>query len=234
MDKKKSRSKKNIVALPSQSLDVEVKENTTGAGAQDGLYDNLIPKHPNRKRVYDKFYKLFMAYGDKSHLDFQKMALNIERGIFNTVMASRLTGASIDWDDIFKIFYINKSVCIYRNLDPTNSLKNINLINRLFNKEFNEFQLTTMTPEELFPERHAEILAECKKLEPKTQKEEEMEDGAYKCGKCAGQKRPAYKTTYYQMQTRSAKIIGWKSILLITYWLCYWKNSCSPILILRC
>ena len=31
-----------------------------------------------------------------------------------------------------------------------------------------------------------------------------MTDGFHKCFRCASQKKPAYKTTFYEMQTRSA------------------------------
>ena len=60
--------------------------------------------------------------------------------------------------------------------------------------------------------------------QPKYAKKEEEEDGMHRCTKCK-----TYKTTYYQLQTRSAKF-GYKSKLLKTYWLCFWENSIIPII----
>ena len=109
----------------------------------------------------------------------------------------------------------------YNNLNPNSSLKNTQLLHRLLSKEFNEFELCSFTSKQLFPERWNELVQTCIKLEPKySEKEQVIEDGVFKCGKCK-----TYKTSYYQLQTRSAKIIGWKSTLPITFWLCYWENS---------
>lgn len=189
--------------------------------------NKLIPDHPNRKRIYQKFYDLIMTniknYKDKfnnyTQDDIQKMSINIERGIFNTAIYSYNSyNSHIDtWNEQFKRFYISKSVIIYNNLNPNSTLKNTNLLIRLLSKEFNEFELCSFTPKQLFPERWNELIQECLKLEPKySEKQQIIEDGVFKCGKCK-----TYKTSYYQLQTRSAKIIGWKSTLLITFWLCY-------------
>ena len=92
------------------------------------------------------------------------------------------------------------------------------------------FELAFFDSEKLFPSRYYEIIKEYEAQKPKFSKPvEPTNDGAHFCGKCK-----THKTTYYQLQTRSAKLIGWKSTLLITSWLCYWENSCSPSLILRC
>jgi DNA-directed RNA polymerase subunit M/transcription elongation factor TFIIS len=213
--------------------------------------DNFLPNHPDRLRIYTKFYNILRDFSHPTTLkltdtDIKKMALNIERGLFNyavlkPIIKEKLSNKLADqgvkveksWDTI-KDNYIMKAVTIYTNINPDTYLKNTNLINRLLSREFSEFDLINMTPDKLFPERHQKLLDEIERNKPVEQKVTEDEDGVFRCGKCAAQKRPAYKTSYYQMQTRSAKIIGWKSILLITYWLCYWKNSCSPILMLRC
>lgn len=189
--------------------------------------DTLIPDHPDRKRVYKKFYELIKnniqnytnTFNNYTNNDIQKLSINIERGIFNkSIYLYNNYNSHIDtWNEQFKRLYISKSVIIYNNLNPNSTLKNINLLQRLLSKEFNEFELCSFTPKELFPERWKELTQECLKLEPKySEKQQIIEDGVFKCGKCK-----TYKTSYYQLQTRSAKIIGWKSTLLITFWLCY-------------
>lgn len=205
--------------------------------SDDNNLDIYIPKHPCRKNVYDKFYyllgDLIKNYPNYTTINTQKMALNIERGIFNYTIKNRLdyktaissSNKKIDqgissndniWNEMLKYSYQSKAVKIYTNLNPTSYLKNKNLANRLFNKEFTEFELVEFGAADLFPERYAQILAEYRALQPKEmEEEEEQEDGMFRCGKCK-----TYRTSYYQLQTRSAKI-GWKSILLITSWLCY-------------
>jgi DNA-directed RNA polymerase subunit M/transcription elongation factor TFIIS len=121
------------------------------------------------------------------------------------------------------------AVRIYTNLNPDSYIKNTELIHRFFKKEFTEFELAYFDAEKLFPSRYYELMEMYSDKSKFYVKQEPTNDGAHFCGKCK-----TYKTTYYQLQTRSAKIIGWKSALLITSWLCYWKNSCSPSLILKC
>ena len=48
--------------------------------------DKLIPNHPTRKRIYEKFQNLINKYIDKKDYnldDIMKIAINLERGIFN-------------------------------------------------------------------------------------------------------------------------------------------------------
>lgn len=193
--------------------------------------DKLIPKHPKRKLIYEKFYNFLntninLKEFDYNQIDIQKMALNIERGIFNHAISIYNFSYPFEyWNDHFKFLYINRSVIIYNNLNPNSSLKNNTLLNRLLKKEFNEFEMCKFTPKQLFPERWDYLLKNCLDtvLTNTIQKPEDRPDGLFKCGKCK-----SYKTEYNEKQTRSAKNIGWKSTLLITFWLCYWENSCSP------
>jgi transcription elongation factor S-II len=165
---------------------------------------------------------------DKDKL--QAIALNIEKSIFNYVLSSSSYTFSQKWDPLFQSKYIGSSVRVYSNLNPDSILKNTNLIKRLFNNEIKEFDIVKLSPQEMFPERHKEltdiIAANTPKVAPKMVV---SNDGAHFCGKCK-----TNRTTHYQLQTRSAKFIGWKSTLLITSWLCYWKNSYSPSLMLKC
>lgn len=192
--------------------------------------DNSIPKHPCRENLYKKLYKLLTNNNKDPYFyspdDLQKFALNLERGIFNYTVSNC---KSKDWDYMFKHYYINKAVRIYNNLNPDGYIKNTELIHRFFRKEFTEFELAHFDSEKIFPSRYYELAETYKDKSKPYVKQEATNDGAHFCGKCK-----TYKTTYYQLQTRSAKLIGWKSTLLITSWLCYWENSCSPRLILKC
>lgn len=196
-------------------------------------YDDVLPKHPNRIKVYNNFFKLLKEqntiHNYKYKLDdIQKISLNIEKGIFNKTVK---TGYGPTWNFMSQNCYTANSVRVFNNLDPGSSLKNINLIHRLFRKEFNEFELATFSSSDIYPEKHTLIMKEYDESQVIYQKPIKIEDepdGMHKCANCARENKPAYKTTYYQLQTRSAEIIGLKSILLITFWLCYWKNSYSP------
>ena len=169
--------------------------------------DKLIPVHPNRKIVYEKFYNLIKHnisnYNyDYNDNDIKKMCINIERGIFNYAIHSYSNYNSYieTWNEQFKTLYIGRSVTIYKNLNPNSTLKNTNLLIRLLSKEFNEFEMCLFTPKEMFPERWNELLEICKQSEPKyIDKPQVIDDGVFKCGKCK-----SYKTSYYQLQTRSA------------------------------
>lgn len=164
-------------------------------------YDELIPSRTNRKRVYTKMFELLEIQNKEPYTfskdDLQKIALNIERGIFNYAVE---VSSKPDWENhMFKHNYISKAVRIYTNLNPENSLKNIELIHRLFKKEFTEFELATFDSERLFPSRYYEILEKYGEKKIEVNKPDPDIQGMFRCGKCK-----TYKTSYYQMQTRSA------------------------------
>jgi DNA-directed RNA polymerase subunit M/transcription elongation factor TFIIS len=186
-------------------------------------YDKLIPIHPRRLNVYNKFYKLLVINKSLSptllsNNELQKIALNIERGIFN----KSIIGIK-SWNYKFEFKYSSLCVRIFSNLDPQSYINNSKLISRLFSKEFTEFELSSFDSKKIFPEQYSKIMSEYIKSLPKISEKEEVPDGMHTCGKCKSK-----KTTYYQLQTRSAKV-GQKSNLLKTYWLCFWKNSLTPI-----
>ena len=243
--------KNQIVNTEIDKKDTKDTKDNTIKIEEELKYDDFIPKHPKRKKIYIKFYDLLVFQYNRFKLEkflnaenkeishkynfsndeLQKIALNIEKSIFNYTLADNNTQ---DWNHIFQTYYINSCVRVYSNLNPDSHLKNINLIHRLFYGEFKPEELACFDAEKRFPERYNEIMTEYIASLPKYAEKQEEPDGIHKCIYCASQKKEAYKTTYYQLQTRSAKIIGWKSTLLITSWLCYWKNSCSPSFILRC
>ena len=169
-------------------------------------YSDQIYRHPSRSRVYNKFFTLLQLHSNLDKDKLQAIALNIEKSIFNYVLSSSYT-FSQKWDPLFQSKYIGSSVRVYSNLNPNSTLKNTNLIKRLFNNEIKEFDIVKLSPQEMFPERHKEltdiIAANTPKVAPKL-KLEDMPDGQHKCGYCASQKKDAYKTTHYQLQTRSA------------------------------
>ena len=129
----------------------------------------------------------------------QKIALNIEKGIFNHTLSNH---NAQDWNNMFETYYIYCCVTVYSNLNPDSYLKNVNLIRRLFYGEFKPEELAYFDAEKRFPERYSETMANYEASLPKYAEKvniEDMPDGMHSCGKCKSR-----KTTYYQLQTRSA------------------------------
>jgi len=163
--------------------------------------DSLIPEEKARLNVYSKLHTLLLSHAkDLSLEDVQKMALNIERGILNYVL-KQVAGSNtkVIWNDMFKRRYNARAVTIFTNLNPDSYLKNTNLIQRLLNKDFNEFELCTYGPDQLFPERWNERMKEYNEEFNKEYKKEEVPDGILRCGKYK-----SYKTEYNEKMTRSA------------------------------
>lgn len=169
--------------------------------------DKLIPNHPTRKRIYEKFQNLINKYIDKNDYnldDIMKIAINLERGIFNyTISIYPNKKINETWNNYFNNLYINRAVKIYNNLNPDSSLQNKKLLQRLLSKEFNEFEITSFNSEQLFPEKWKELcdkhLTNINDDLPEQIKLEDRADGLFKCGKCK-----SYKTEYNEKQTRSA------------------------------
>lgn len=169
--------------------------------------DKLIPNHPTRKRIYEKFQNLINKYIDKKDYnldDIMKIAINLERGIFNyTISIYPNKKINETWNNYFNNLYINRAVKIYNNLNPDSSLQNKKLLQRLLSKEFNEFEITSFNSEQLFPEKWKELcdkhLTNINDDIPEQIKLEDRADGLFKCGKCK-----SYKTEYNEKQTRSA------------------------------
>jgi transcription elongation factor S-II len=176
--------------------------------------DNFIPKHPNRKRVYERFYKLIdknakirseenVKETSLSENEVKKIALNIERGIFNhSLTLYKITVINETWNEIFKNVYINRAILVYNNLNPESSLKNKDLLTKLFYKQFTEFEIASFTPDLIFPERWDELKKSIQKDDEDivyTINIEDRPDGLFKCRKCN-----SYKTEYNERQTRSA------------------------------
>jgi len=163
-------------------------------------FDEFIPKHPYRENVYNKFFKLLLEYNKEPYTysgdEIQKFSLNLERGIFNYAVS---TCPSKEWDFMFKYMYITRAVRIYINLNPNSYLENKDLIHRFFQKEFTEFELVFFNAEQLFPFKYNKLVKEYGEEAYAINTQDVDIQGMFKCGKCK-----TYKTSYYQLQTRSA------------------------------
>jgi DNA-directed RNA polymerase subunit M/transcription elongation factor TFIIS len=164
--------------------------------------EELVPSHETRHKIYSKLLAILERHKmcidpplDSVALD--KMALNLERGIFNYTLDSNK--AFTIWNDAFKKAYMSRAVTIAVNINPESYVQNTNLIKRLLNREITEFQLCYLQPQDMFPEAWNRRLQEM--VDSKKEQQEQVEDveGFFRCGKCK-----TYKTSYYQLQTRSA------------------------------
>jgi DNA-directed RNA polymerase subunit M/transcription elongation factor TFIIS len=185
--KKKTKQKK-------EQIEQKINESETMY-----IYDKYIPEHPLRNRVYDKIFNLLLKYNQqKDENDLQKIAINVEKGIFNSVVKGK------GWDDVFKYKYTARAVQVYSNLNPESYLKNDYLIYALIDKKIKDIDLETFKSDKLFPERYNALITEHNKIPnyevyvPKV-KLEDIPDGMFKCGKCK-----SYKTEYVELQIRSS------------------------------
>ena len=131
-----------------------------------------------------------------------KLVQNIEKGIYNkTIFFSDIKNIPKQWtNSIFSNMYKVYSIEVYTNLDKLSYVENERLFERLINKEFDGYELSTMEPQYLFPE-HWKPYIDLKSKRDRTLYEinKEMATDVYKCGRC--KKR---ECSFYQLQTRSA------------------------------
>lgn len=159
----------------------------------------MRPEYPQRQKVYDRFIKLFEKHSDD---DVTKIVTNIERSIFNhaLVMYNMMDhDKNKVWDNKFKYLYIDKAVSLYSNLDPNNNVGNKRLIYKVLSGEVYPKDLGGMSYKELFPEKYTGYQCIIDKTTDLKASEEVDNDGMFRCNKCK-----SYRTTYYQLQTRSA------------------------------
>lgn len=152
-----------------------------------------------RQSTINKFQKLLK---DHKFRDNKKQAINIERGIYNfAIKYAEKNNIKKQWNcKLFNNIYKKKVSSLYLNLDPESYIKNIRLISRLKNKEFNGEKLATLDLLTSFPENWKEI------YDKKTRNDnniftirKEMATDVFLCSNC--KKR---ECTFYQLQTRSA------------------------------
>ena len=150
------------------------------------------------------------------------LAKNIEINILNwTIRNMRSTGKDASWENpVFRLSYKQKLFHIFQELQrdktkisPVLSVSGDSvkvqlcivpqLVFRIKNKELDVKKITSYTPDILWPEgpyARALFAARKKELEREASKTiDENYVGMFKCGKCK-----STKTTYYQLQTRSA------------------------------
>ena len=121
---------------------------------------------------------------------------NIERSIFNYAIKEANERDTIcRWDNpFFVLIYTSRLKTILYNL------KNTDMINRIHDKELKSYEVGTLNHQEMDNERWKLMLEQKRKRDKsKTQLSVNVDDGAFKCMKCGSE-----KTTYYQLQTRSA------------------------------
>lgn len=130
-----------------------------------------------------------------------KLCMNLEKCIFNwAVRVTKLNNDQPSWENpFFKDRYKIKFLDIQFNLkDPNN-----NLLTRLKSEEVKVTEVVQMKPYELNPHGVYAVTREKLKVQEQHKlalnSENENYEGMFKCGKCKSR-----KTTYFQMQTRSA------------------------------
>tara|TARA_B110000495_G_C22935180_1_gene546875 strand:+ start:588 stop:1109 length:522 start_codon:yes stop_codon:yes gene_type:complete len=127
---------------------------------------------------------------------------DLEIGIFNwTIDFSTKNNIIKNWNDLkFKKTYINKSVSIIANLDPSQYLKNEYLLNIVEKKQIKPHEIPYLKNEDIFPLKWNDIKKILKKKEEgfKSNKNVSKTD-QFRCGKCKKK-----ECSYYELQIRSA------------------------------
>jgi transcription elongation factor S-II len=134
---------------------------------------------------------------DPDTIFLKKTIDNLEKGIFNwSVQYAKRHNVMHEWGNIyFETIYKNKLRTIYVNMQ-----KNPTLAQNIMDKTCLAHELAFMSHMEMDPELWKDIIQqwEFAKQREKESTVESMTD-AFECRKCHSR-----KTTYYQMQTRSA------------------------------
>lgn len=123
--------------------------------------------------------------------------LNMEKGIFNNaVNYCKEKGYPLKWSDInFTRNYSTNARRLLANISYTTNAQEI--IKKLKEGHIKPYDLVNMTREELNPDIWGNL--KTKTLKQSIVKQDNQEDGMFKCNRCK-----SMKTVYYQMQTRSA------------------------------
>ncbi len=121
----------------------------------------------------------------------EHLAFNIEKSIYNAAVKSCNMPA---WDNIyFTILYRQK----YSSVSYV--LRHGDLLQRIHDGNIKSSSVASMLSEVLWPEGPHGQAIQRKKDQLNENNAGVQEDGIFKCGRCK-----SLKTTYYQMQTRSA------------------------------
>jgi transcription elongation factor S-II len=130
------------------------------------------------------------------------IAINLEKSIFNYCINECKRRRIVKrWDNKYFVnIYLNRLKSIYYNINPKYSTGNIELLNKLKNKEIKPSILAFMTHQEMNPSKWTELLdAKRKRDKNLTEVNYSAATDEFLCMRC--KKRVC---TYYQLQTRSA------------------------------
>ena len=130
-------------------------------------------------------------------------AVNIEKHIYNwSIQMCRSISEPPSWKNpVFTCKYKEKFLSLKFNLTKPDN----DLIDRLKSGEVTSKSIVTLPPEELYPLGPVARMMESNKLRDQAllgqlnKPVSELPDGAFTCGRCKKK-----KTTYYELQTRSA------------------------------
>lgn len=147
----------------------------------------LVVDNPDqfREKLREKYCEI---------LKNKKYATNLEIGVFNfAIKQSKAKKIVKKWDNVYFVqIYTDRTRTIFCNLKNNDNLKAI------MNGEIKAHHFANMTHQEMNMSKWQDMI-ERKKQRDKSKIEERMIEGAFKCKKCGSE-----KTSYYQMQTRSA------------------------------
>jgi len=139
-------------------------------------------------------------------MDIEKMAINAERSLLNNAISTcRYYKTQAHFSQLmFSSTYRDGYQKLINNLDKNSNAPLV--IQMLKEREIRIEQIIHLGYDVLDPENWDKLQKRAKKdcivFKPPDLKT--MSDGFHKCFRCASQKKQAYKTTFYEMQTRSA------------------------------
>lgn len=147
-----------------------------------------------RKNIVEHIKSITNKSGLKITKDYR--AQNIEMSILNFSRDEADKRKIVKrWDNpYFVLIYIDRMRTICYNLAHTD------LINKINDREIKSGEIGYISHQEIDIDRWKTMIEQKQKRDKsKTQSSVNIEEGAFQCKKCG-----SHKTTYYQMQTRSA------------------------------
>lgn len=157
----------------------------------------MTSKTNNKHIVRDKFRELLQTNLKLEELE----ATDLEIGIFNSTLDyANSLHIQLSWNHpLFIETYINNARAIYSNLKKDSYIQNVNLMDRLKNREFVPHELAYMAKEDMLPERWKDIIDKQKlRLKAAYEVKQVSMTDAIKCGKCKNN-----KISYYELQIRA-------------------------------
>jgi DNA-directed RNA polymerase subunit M/transcription elongation factor TFIIS len=158
---------------------------------------STVDNQNNKHSLRDEFKNLLISNICIPELE----ATDLEIGIFNaTIDYASSSKIQLSWKSpLFMDTYINISRSIYSNLKKDTYIKNVNLLQRLINKEFLPHMLPYMLCEDIYPEKWKNIVEKNKlRLKAAYEIKQVAMTNLVQCSRCKGK-----KISYYELQTRS-------------------------------